>query len=78
MKRRELRGRYRALCDTLAEARIEKGLTQAKLATLLGEDQSFVSKYESGERRLDAVEFFLICGALDLDPMAVWEAIKDR
>ena len=46
-------GRFRTLLRQLRE---EAGLTQADVAGRLGEPQSFVSKYESGERRLDLVE----------------------
>jgi transcriptional regulator with XRE-family HTH domain len=47
---------YKALLDRLREARRARGLTQADVARAVGRPQSFVSKTESGERRLDAVE----------------------
>lgn len=50
----------------LKETRIAAGLTQIELAKKLGLRQSFVSKYESGERRLDLVEISEICSALDI------------
>lgn len=59
--------RYRRLIDALANARREAGLSQGELATRLGKRQQFVSKYESGERRLDVVEFVDIARALSLD-----------
>jgi transcriptional regulator with XRE-family HTH domain len=40
------------------------GITQEAVADALGRPQSYVSKYESGERRLDFVETLDICGAL--------------
>lgn len=43
------------------------GLTQAELSARLGKPQSFVSKYERGERRLDVVEFVEIARELSLD-----------
>ena len=49
----------------LRRAREEAGLRQQDLATLLGRPQSFVSKYETGERRLDLVELSRVCQALD-------------
>ena len=49
-------------------------LTQAVLARRLGRPQSFVSKFERGERRLDVVEFIEIARILGLDPMQV---VKD-
>lgn len=48
----------------LKEARKKAGLTQDQLAVLLGETQSFVSKCERGERRLDIVEVRAFCKAL--------------
>jgi transcriptional regulator with XRE-family HTH domain len=50
----------------LRELRQAKGLTQTDLAKRLGERQSYVSKYELGERRLDFVETLLVCGALGI------------
>lgn len=47
---------YQRLCGVLRELRQETGLTQVQVAERLGVPQSFVSKYESGERRLDVVE----------------------
>nr|WP_279291133.1 helix-turn-helix transcriptional regulator [Pseudomonas sp. S25] len=52
----------------LLEARIEAGLTQKELATKLGRPQSFVSKTENAERRLDVIEFMDLCQGLDADP----------
>lgn len=43
-------------------------LTQVQVAERLGRPQSFVSKYESGERQLDVVEFVEVCEALDAAP----------
>ena len=58
---------YRRLCQWLAEARRARGISQAQLANLLGRPQSFVSKYERGERRLDFVEVLEIAAALHVD-----------
>lgn len=51
---------YAVLQELLIELRHERQLTQAQVAGQLGVPQSFVSKYETGERRLDAVELFKI------------------
>jgi DNA-binding XRE family transcriptional regulator len=48
--------RYRRFRDRLREARKSAGLTQEEAARRLGKPQSFVSKCESGERRVDFVE----------------------
>ena len=56
--------KYEVLSSVLREIRIEKELTQGELAILLKVPQSFVSKYETGERRLDVIETMEICRAL--------------
>lgn len=48
----------------LRTLRIEKGIRQQDLAAALGEPQSFISKVESGERRLDLLELRKFCLAL--------------
>lgn len=50
----------------LREVRTEAGLRQADLAAKLGQPQSFVSKYESGERRLDVLELREVCKAVGI------------
>lgn len=50
----------------LKELRQDKNLTQTQLAHRLGLPQSYVSKYEAGERRLDFVETFFVCDALGI------------
>ena len=64
------------LCKILVEARRAKKLTQFQLAKELGKPQSFVSKYESGERRLDVVEFVTVCKALSISPSKVLKRIE--
>ena len=60
--------RYQSLLTLLLEARAKAGLTQKELATKLGRPQSFVSKTENAERRLDVIEFIDVCRGLDADP----------
>lgn len=52
------------LQSLLVEARKAKGLTQAELADALRKPQSFVAKYENGERRIDVIEFVDITAVL--------------
>jgi transcriptional regulator with XRE-family HTH domain len=58
---------YRRLREWLVDSRRARGITQAQLANLLGRPQSFISKYERGERRLDFVEVLEIAAALRVD-----------
>ena len=55
-----------ALLKLLKEIRNEAGLRQQDIATRLGQPQSFVSRYESGGRRLDVVELREVCQACDV------------
>jgi transcriptional regulator with XRE-family HTH domain len=68
---------HTALLKALIEGRIGSGLTQVELAEKLKVRQSYVSNYETGERRLDVVEFILVCGALGLDPAGVVEEVAE-
>ena len=54
--------------EFLIEARKDAGLTQTELAAKLGKPQPFVSRYESGERRLDVLEFIEVCKSLGASP----------
>ncbi len=56
MKDAAYRQRYRVFLERLRAARRQSGLTQEKVGRKLGRLQSFVSKCESGERRVDVVE----------------------
>jgi transcriptional regulator with XRE-family HTH domain len=57
-----------AFCALMTKARKDAGLTQQELADRLKKPQSFVAKYEGGERRLDVVEFVSVCRAIGADP----------
>lgn len=59
---------YEILRRELKAIREEAGLRQVDLAKRLGVPQSFVSKYEVGERRLTFVEVLFVCRACDHDP----------
>lgn len=67
MRRRVLAATYTEFRKALVKARKEAGLTQAALAAKLGRPQSFISKYENGERRLDVVEFVEVAEAIGFD-----------
>ena len=65
--------RHEALRALLVEKRKKAGLTQAEVARKLGRYQSFVATVESGQRRIDVVEFLDFAEAIGFDPR---EAIK--
>ncbi len=60
---------YQALCAMLADARRKAGLSQQIVAKRLKRPQSFVAKYEGGERRLDVIEFLGVSEAIGADPV---------
>jgi transcriptional regulator with XRE-family HTH domain len=55
-----------ALVALLRQIRDEAGLTQVELAEAMGRPQSFVSKVERGERRLDLLQLRELCQACDV------------
>ena len=57
---------YNVFSELLRDLRVQKGVTQAQLSAGLGMAQSFVSKYEMGERRLDFIEVGRICAELGI------------
>jgi len=69
---------YQRLCGLLRQLRHEACLTQVQVAARLGVPQSFVSKYESGERRLDVVELGHVAGALGVSPRDVLDRLDGQ
>lgn len=67
--------RHKALIALLIEKREAAGLTQIELAKKLGEYQSFVARLESGQRRVDVVEFLQLAEILGFDPYHALRAI---
>jgi len=65
---------YQLLTKLLREVREQRGLSQVELAERLGNTQTFVSKVERGERRLDVVELIEFCEAMEV-PVDQW--LKD-
>ncbi len=58
---------YQIFRSLLIAARENSGLTQVAIAERLGKPQSFISKYERGERRLDFTEFIELADMLEID-----------
>ncbi|MFO0840852.1 MAG: helix-turn-helix transcriptional regulator [Gemmataceae bacterium] len=69
---------YAVLLDLLREARLASNLTQVELADRLGQSQSFVSKMEIGERRIDLIQLRTICLALGTTLPAFVKQLEDR
>jgi transcriptional regulator with XRE-family HTH domain len=67
--------RFRVL---ITEARKSAGLTQVELAARLKQHQSYVSKYESGVRRLDVVEYMQVAKAVGFDPAELITKLDER
>lgn len=59
---------HASLVRLLQQERSRQGLTQQAVADRLDVPQSFVAKYEGGERRLDVIEFIAVATALGADP----------
>lgn len=67
---------YLLLRKMLQRERLVSGLTQEDVATDLGRAQSFVSKYEQGERRLDIVDFIRLCEVLSTNPSTLIRELR--
>lgn len=57
---------YRILISSLRDFREKQELTQTDLGKILGVDQTFISKVETAERRLDVIELRSFCQALGI------------
>ena len=68
--------RHKTLIAMLVEAREKAGMTQTDLAERLGEYQSFVARLESGQRRVDVVEFIELAEIIGFDVKAMVDAVQ--
>jgi Helix-turn-helix len=69
---------YDSLRSVLVEARKGAGLTQTELSARVGRPQPFISKVESGVRRIDIIEFCVIARALGQEPAALFATVLRR
>lgn len=68
--------RQKRLIELLRTTREKAGITQIQLARRLGKYKTYVSKYETGERQLDVVEFMAVAEALGLEPGKVLAKVR--
>ncbi|WDZ81458.1 helix-turn-helix transcriptional regulator (plasmid) [Ensifer adhaerens] len=68
--------KHRTLIALLVAKREAAGLTQSELAAKLGEYQSFVARLESGQRRVDVVEFLELAALLGFDPHEMMDQLS--
>lgn len=67
-----------ALCSVLKSARHDAGLKQIDVAGRLSVTQSYVSKYEAGDRRLDLFELLAVCAVLGVELQDVLIAVEEQ
>jgi transcriptional regulator with XRE-family HTH domain len=70
--------RYQPIGPELKRLRKERGRLQQEMADRLERTQTFVSKYESGERRLDVIELLDVLRALEVDPHAFVDWLLEK
>lgn len=68
---------YRAIIDGLIAQRKRLRLTQWDVAKRMKTEQSQISKFERGERRLDVVDYVRYCRAVEMDPALLFQAIPE-
>lgn len=66
---------YPSLIAALVEARNTAGLRQQDVADRLGRPQSFVSRYETFERRLDVADYAAVARAIGADPVELFARV---
>jgi transcriptional regulator with XRE-family HTH domain len=68
---------YNRFLARLKDARLKAGMTQGDVAKKIHRPQSFVSKYEKGERRLDIAEFIQICKVVGIPAHKLVKELSD-
>ncbi|MEH2153369.1 helix-turn-helix domain-containing protein [Nostoc sp.] len=69
---------YKIFRRCMIAARKDAKLTQETLAKSLKKPQSFVAKYENGERRLDVIEFLLVTRLIGVDPCDILKKVEQE
>jgi transcriptional regulator with XRE-family HTH domain len=78
MKKTIHNSEYGKLISLLIELRKHNDITQIELAKKINKPQSFVSKYETGERRIDVIEFLEISKAIKANPIKIIKRINSK
>ncbi len=68
---RQLNDNTKFFLKLILNARKRNGFTQKKLADILKKNQSYISKYENGDRRLDVIEFLDVAHAMNINPVEI-------
>lgn len=69
--------RYNTFIEIMKRTRLEADMTQQEVADALQAQQSYIAKFERGERRLDVIEFIDLARALGADPNAILDALAE-
>jgi len=75
-QRLKIHREYAALIEELVRRRKRKKLTQKEVASVLGADQSLVSKYERFERELSLIDYVRYCEAIGADSQKLLQALR--
>jgi len=77
MEKTLFRAEYRIFLGLLRQAREGSGMTQETLALNLEIPRSTVTKWETGQQRMDVLEYWSYCEGLKVDPVALLAEFKD-
>lgn len=68
--------KYRRLIDLLKQARVNADLSQSDVASIFRRPQSFISKCESGERRIDVIELLELCRIYRISSESILKSLE--
>lgn len=76
MEKTLFRPEYRVFLDLIRQARHDSGLTQEQIATRLSIPRSTIAKWETGQQRMDLLEYWSYCEGIEVDPVAMLSRFK--
>lgn len=68
---------YQHLIQIIREERLVKNISQSELSEQIGRPQSFISKYENGQRRIDPIQLIRICNALGIHASNIIDKLEN-